>query len=354
MAAADRALSLVLDEVRLIHAATAENAASELARLCEAWEAGREARPRFRYPKVPVRPELRGALERLAEALEGEGPLGVVYAARARELALEVEMMENVGSLRFRTLARRRFVRTGDEAEDDRARADALASAWAMTDEREREERLVLSDDADDPESLLSMLRAEIGRRQLPLRVVVQPGLASLAATADFAIVIAEGRPIRPTDAVRTVLHEIEAHALPRLRAGEQRSGIFVIGTAGGLDDQEGRALCLERAAGFFRPSRLRELAFRHLCAAATLEGASFVDVVRCLIAKGATAEMAVRIAARVQRGGGLAREIVYLPAFVRVGRALRQRPVVEEMMERGRIAEAWAEAVAEGVGEGR
>lgn len=346
IALADRALVAVLDEVRLIHSVTAENAAEELERLVQAWAAGKEASPQWRHPAVKVRPELRGALDRLAETLEKEPPLGPIYAERARELALEAEMIAAVGSVRFRSLAAQRYVRQGTERE--REMADALASAWATVAPDENEERLIASDDPDDPESLLSMLRAEIGRRQLPLRIVVQPGLASLAATADFAIVIAQGRKMRPSDAARTVLHEIEAHALPRMRASQERIGLFAIGTAGGLDDQEGRALVLERAAGFLRPSRLRELAFRHLAAAATLSGASFVEVVRLLVEKSAPLSTAVRIAARVQRGGGLAREIVYLPAFVRVGRALRATPIVEEMMSRGRIAADRAEQVAE------
>lgn len=346
VAAADRALTMVQGEVQLIRAVTADNAVEEMSRLLQAWELGESASPRWRYSPVNVRSELRGALDRLAEAVENQPPLGAIYAERARELALEVELIEAVGSLRFRKLAARRYLPEGPTADQDRARADALASAWAMTAPEESDERLVVSDDASDPDSLLSMLRAEIGRRQLPLRVVVQPGLASLAAMAEDVVVIAEGRKVRPSDAARTVLHEIEAHALPRLRANDERLGIFVFGTAGGLDDQEGRALVLERQAGFFRPSRLRELGFRHLAASATLEGASFVEVVRMLRERSAPLRTAVRIAARVQRGGGLAREIVYLPAYVRVGRALREKAVVEEVMARGRIAASCAEAV--------
>lgn len=332
-------MAMVQGEARLIRAVTATNAVRELQRLERAWRAGEEAAPSWRYFPVTVRDELRGALERLAESIEDHPPLGPIYAARARELALELELMSEVASVRFRTLAARRFVLEGPEAEKDRARADALAAAWVKTPWEASEERLVKSDDASDPESLLSMLRAEIGRRQLPLRVVVQPGLLSLAAVADDFIVIAEGREIHPSDAARTVLHEIEAHALPRLRANGERLGIFALGTAGGLDDQEGRALVLERRSGHFQPSRLRELGFRHLAAVATLEGSSFVETVRMLREKSAPLSLALRIAARVQRGGGLAREIVYLPGFVRVGRMIREDPSVEEVMERGRVA---------------
>src|SRR5690606_24786302 len=111
VALADRALVSVLDEVRLIHAVTAENAAEELDRLERARPSGKGASPQWRHPVVKVRPELRIALDRLAETLEKEPPLGPIYAARARELALEAEMMAAVGSVRFRSLAAQRYVK---------------------------------------------------------------------------------------------------------------------------------------------------------------------------------------------------------------------------------------------------
>lgn len=352
IAAADRALGVAVREVRLIRAVTAENAAEEAARVERAWRAGREAVPKLRYSAVSVRKELRDALERLARAVELEGPLGAVYAGRARELAVEADMVAAVGSLAMRRLATTRFVREGEGDREDRSRADALAATWAALEpEPDAGARIVTSDDERDPESLVARLRAEVGLRKLPMRIVVQPGLASLAATADGAIVVAAGRAMSTRDVARTVLHEVEAHASPCARAAEQPLGIFAIGTAAGVDDQEGRALVLERRHGFLVPSRLRELGLRHLAAAATLAGGSFVEVARMLGERGADAETAVRIAMRVQRGGGLAREIVYLPAFVRVGRALAADPVVEAIMARGRIAAEHARTVAAALG---
>lgn len=352
IAAADRALGVAVREVRLIRAVTAENAAEEAARVERAWRAGREAVPKLRYSAVSVRKELRDALERLARTVELEGPLGAVYAGRARELAVEADMVAAVGSLAMRRLATTRFVREGEGDREDRSRADALAATWAALEpEPDAGARIVTSDDERDPESLVARLRAEVGLRKLPMRIVVQPGLASLAATADGAIVVAAGRAMSTRDVARTVLHEVEAHASPCARAAEQPLGIFAIGTAAGVDDQEGRALVLERRHGFLVPSRLRELGLRHLAAAATLAGGSFVEVARMLGERGADAETAVRIAMRVQRGGGLAREIVYLPAFVRVGRALAGDPVVEAIMARGRIAAEHARTVAAALG---
>ena len=203
----------------------------------------------------------------------------------------------------------------------------------------------VRSDDEGDESSLISRMASEVGRHRLPIRVVPQVGLASLAATGDGVILVAPGKWILRRDVERTVLHEIAGHALPRAEATLQPIGIFALGTAHGIDDQEGRALLIEESAGFLDAGRRRELGLRHIAARKTLEGQPFVDITRDLLDRGAALEDALRIAVRVGRGGhptgGLAREVVYLPAFLRVGRAMCGpfATVVERMMSSGRIA---------------
>jgi hypothetical protein len=71
----------------------------------------------------------------------------------------------------------------------------------------------------------------------------------------------------------------------------------------------------------------------------------------RILLSRGASVTTAVRIVSRVQRGGGLAREIVYLPAMVRVARATAADAIVERLMSRGRIAADAAKTVAGAIG---
>jgi hypothetical protein len=197
------------------------------------------------------------------------------------------------------------------------------------------------------------MARA-VGQAHLPIRVLVQPGLASLAATGDGFIVVAAGRWLSRRATARTVLHEIAGHALPRARASAQALRIFALGTARGIDDQEGRALLIERAAGFLDRERRTELALRHLAAELALAGATLVDSVELLMSKQAPLATALRVATRVHRGGsglgGLGREVVYLSALLRVERALlRDRfAVVERVMSCGRVAAAVAPMLAD------
>jgi hypothetical protein len=54
---------------------------------------------------------------------------------------------------------------------------------------------------------------------------------------------------------------------------------------------------------------------------------------------RGATLGDALALAARAHRGGGLAREVVYLPALCRVANALTADPSLETWLEHGRVS---------------
>jgi hypothetical protein len=351
---ADRALAAAARQIKLIRAVTPINADGELALLERAFRRGTPRLPRWRYDPPDLPADLLRALDGLAAFLEKEPPFGPIYAARARELRLEAELVAATGTRRLTAIARERFIGTRSEERDAAREADELARAWtagAVGDARRaragptRSVQLVRSCDANDPRSLVSRLSREVGRKKLPLRVSVQAGMASLAATGDGVILVAANKLLRRRDVDRTVLHEIEGHALPRARAARAPLALFAVGTARGIDDQEGRAIALEEEAGFLDDARKFELGCRHLGACATLDGAGFVDVVALLKGLGASIESALRIAARVQRGshgdGGLGREVVYLPARCKLQRLARSPEglKIEEVMRGGRIA---------------
>ena len=277
-----------------------------------------------------------GELEALLR-LVAEGRLGALYAGRARELALESAVCEHAGRPGFWEAARRRYS-TRDAFDGD---ADGLAAGWLAEAPALPPPAvdLVMSDDDRDPRSLVARLRAEVGARKLAVRVVVLRDLASIAATGEGVIQVVAGRPLSTRDVERTVLHEIEGHAIPRARGAVAPLGLFAVGTARGGDDQEGRALHLERAAGFLDGPRRRELALRHVAARAVERAADFVETARLLLAHGPPIGDALRIAARAHRGGGLGREAVYLPALLRVEDAIARAPAIEAVLSMGRVA---------------
>lgn len=313
------------------------NAVREQRRVVDALLSGREEMPRFDYAPSGGLNMVRAALDQVALRAETACGWGQLYADRARELALEAELAEQVGLPGFAAAAAVRFPVA--QGADGRV-ALGWAHAWVHEpDGPEDPDSAVESSDTAHPNSLISALTRAVGEQRLPFRVVVHADLISAAATGDGVIVVRSGARLRRAEVERIVRHEIEGHALPRARAKLESSGLFALGTAGGTDDEEGRALLIEQRAGVSSAARRAELARRHLGALAVRRGADWMETLRLLRGLGASVEQAVAIATRVQRGGGLAREIVYLTALARVTRVFAADRHAERWLERGRVA---------------
>lgn len=313
------------------------NAAAELSRLLEAQRRGITAIPAFRYAPPPRLDTLTGALEAAVSVAERAGPLGTLYAERARELCLEAELVGAIGTPCFAGLAARRF--PVDETAEARW-ADQTARAWievaapaAVCGPR------ILSDDESDPRSLVSLLQRTVGRMRLPLRVEVSSSLAAAAATGEGRIVVRSGLWHDEVEARRIIAHEIEGHALPRHNARFQSIGLLRVGTHRADADEEGRALLIEQRLGLLGSARRRQLAARHMASLAVRRGAGWADTVQLLTGNGLDGDEAVHVAARAHRGGGLAREVVYLPALRRVERAFADEPHLEGWFRHGRVS---------------
>jgi hypothetical protein len=331
-----RLLGRSAERALVLPACTPTNLGPELARLRASFAATQPRAPRFEYLSVKDTGEQQDSLLRAADDVAQHGALASLYAERAREVVLEMRICSAVGGADFYALARRRYA-TGDV---HGRRADALANAWLDAPE-EPEEMTTTSDDPADPRSLLSRMRAEAGRRRLPMYVKLSDRLSALAATGAGVVYVATGKRLSVRAVERIVLHEIEGHAVPRARAAKATLAIFGLGTARGADEQEGRALVLERQAGLLDVRRRKELARRHLACRSLERGADFVETVNALRNNGTTLDDALRIAARVYRGGGLGREIVYLPAMLRVEQAR-----CDAVLSMGQVSVAAAEVL--------
>ena len=341
-------------DVQVLAAATPENAVAERARLTDALRRGDAECPRWTYGWAEAQrgrvAELRRALEAWRAAKPPSRQEGVerLVAERARELAVEAAICEAVGTSGIGKVAEERFAPAQREVAEEASRTSA---AW-LAEEQEVETGATMASDDPDPRSLVSRLRAEVGRLRLPFTVVVKPSLAPLAATGDRVVLVAQGRPTTERDVARTVLHEIEGHVLPRAQAQKASLVIVRIGTARGVDDQEGRALLLEERAGLLCGRRRRHLAARHHAFEAMVDGASFADVTRELtVAHGVEPANAVILAERVFRGGdgvhpGLGRERVYLESLVRVRTHLGAHPEDEPVLASGQVGLDAVEAV--------
>jgi hypothetical protein len=347
----DRELRRAAGRIRLLAAVTPTNLAEERARVADSFARGDPRAPRFTYERCE-HGEVRRALEVIARAIPGEFPaaLAQVYSDRVEELALEARIAESAGTPTLGLLSLARFSEGSAEvARESRDQAaewllPAPGLPGGIPPEPPAPTPSTTRSDADDPCSLVSMMRREVGARRLPFAVVTSLSLSCRAATGERTIWVAAGRQLTSEEARRTVLHEVEGHALPRARAS-RRPAIFSIGTARGADDQEGYALLVEERAGAMGPARKRELAARHWAAVRMAAGADFVEVTRGLVREhDYPAPEAIDVAERVFRGAGatgqgLGRERVYIGAWLRVRRRLFRRPGDEEVLASGQVS---------------
>jgi hypothetical protein len=332
------ALAAAERRVALLGRCVPQNAREERQRLTDAWQresTGAERRPRWVLAPAPRLDEVRRALAGVARVVENE-ELGALYAERAEELSLEAELVEARGLPRFRALARRRYRCSSQELQH--------AHDWAESTLAGASEPARMVESAAEL-SLEEAFEARLAELGVVANVVLRDDLASAAAVGEGAVFVSTDAPRDPAQVARIVHHEVEAHLLPRLRAKGEAHGILRVAARGAGEDEEGRALLLEQRAGFWDEAtscgraRRNELALRHLAAEAVRSGGEHDDVMRLLLERGMSVPDAVHLAERVLRGGGLAREVAYLPALSRVTRAFRDEPELEGWFLRGRIS---------------
>ena len=337
------ALAQAENRIRLLDRAVPLNLSSERERLRRARRTGDVLEPSFEYAPFAEASELRAGLERLAAELGSGDPLEALFGERAAELALEAALADALGTASFASLAKERFpAATNDERQPVRALLEALESA-----RREEPEGPRVAADSPDPCSLVRVLERRLRESGASARIELRAELGSVAAAGDGVIYVRRGTRLSAAESERIALHELEAHVLPRQRARREPNPIFSVGTRGASEDEEGRALLLEERAGLQGWERQQELLLRHRAAELVRSGASFPESVRALDGLGVEPERALDLALRAHRGGGLSREIVYLPALVRVKRAFSREPELEGWLERGRVSLAAARTLA-------
>jgi len=323
-------------EINLLARCQPSNWAAVKVSLREQWLLGKRTEPVFEFAPRPDFSRLRGALESLATWLGDGGPWSAIWAERARELVLEAEVAESVGETVLVSLARRRFS-TG-RASEQRA-LKRLARCWASLEVEPSNQARIESDDDSNPGSLVRLMRAELTRLQLPFPVRISTKLVARAAVDDTAVWLKPRELLLTGEAKRIVAHEVHGHVVRRFNGRHRKHLPFRCGVVSADLDEEGRALWMEAQLGYLDVSRKVELGRRHMAALACRQGAPFGDGVELLLKLGAPLDDALAIALRVWRGGGIAREILYLTGYLRAARHLRRDPGLDDWMKKGRLS---------------
>lgn len=337
----DASLTALGRETRPLLALTGDDVVRERARLARALRRGERLEPRLSPVQVALRPDLDARLDDAARRATDAGPAAALYAARIDEMRADAEILRAVGRPeRLRPLCRARFgcgrvlVRWGGATVDLAAFARAIVSAVAPTREPRR---LAARAPADRP-CVEALARRLVRRVGLDVSIRVEPRLTASAASGDRTLLLAD-RAFGVREALRVLVHEVLGHLTVAANGRAQPLGLCAIGTAGSLVDQEGLAVLLEERSGLLDAARLRMLAGRVLAVDSVHQGASFTETARALVREhGFDPSDAVVLAERAHRGGGLARDAIYLRGWLRVREAVARDESALEALWRGRV----------------
>jgi hypothetical protein len=326
--------------IALLGRLTPLNLGVEQRKVAEALSQGSYSPPAFRYSRSEAsKPQLSSAAETLQsveialssffgrQANEAQKLLAELLMARVRELSLELGIVRAASESDLRRLAHERYF----VSEEDVLAADRVTLAWL--EETPTEE----GEGGGEVVGLMGALAHLMHRNSYPFRVL-EGDIASVAAVTDDCLVVQRGARGSAELVQRLFVHEVEGHLLPRWRA-RVCGPPFRIGTAGCNADEEGRALLLEKRTSTLDSTRRRVLAVRHRLARTVRAEGDIAECCADLLSIGIEAETLAIALCRILRGGGLAREIVYVPSYLRVAKAFEEYPEDERWLKQGRIS---------------
>lgn len=342
LAALDALVGQLARATRVLPALFPKNAWTERTRLTQALLRGVAPVPHWTLEPRAPEPAIHRALHaarRLVEPLRAH-PLGELYAERLEELELDVALVDALGHAPIvRPLARRRYGDGATKTHDGQKETTlAEVARTLLARPAPPPEPLELPADGG-PRSMAGAMRVAIMAAGLDVDVRVEPRLSAGAAAGDRTIFVAARRFGR-RECQRLVAHEVLGHAVAAGNGALHPLRLVETGTAESFADQEGVAIALEEAAGVLDPARLRVLAARVVATDAMHAGASFAETARMLhedLALGA--DLAIAIAERAHRGGGVARDAGYLAGYLRVRGALERGETTLDELRTGRVS---------------
>ena len=317
---ADRAIDDVAQSFDFLLAVTPINAQTAWAEFAEA---GHEQAPRFLYrPLIVDVARQKKALFTVTLDHFEDPVLTTLYREKQQELDLQLSLLAARETPRFVEFGRALYGPVEPSLlQTARAILDATKPASGKrTDDGddadvafvERRARSMIKHYADGYDGFSASIEV---RDDLPAGMMVSGGRLLISRHTTMA----RGR-------VEALLsHEVGVHLLTYFNGSAQGLRLFRSGLAGYEGVQEGLAVLAEYLVGGMTVGRLRLLAARVVACADMLAGASFIDCHRMLVRDlGFTGAGAFNLALRIYRGGGLAKDAVYLRGLLEVLSHLR------------------------------
>lgn len=317
---ADRSMDEVASSFDFLLAVTPINSGAAW-REFEAGGFGRA--PRFLYRPLTVRPDAeKRKLFSIAFDRFEDPVLFDLYREKRQELDLQLSMLLARETPRFVEIGRALY---GPVEPELLAAAKAILAdgrAWAAAGGTES-----IADSSDLVREARAMIEAY--RHEDPefdagveLRDDLPPGMM----VVEDRLLIARDTTMSRGRVEALLSHEIGVHLITWFNGSAQGLRLFRSGLAGYEGMQEGLAVFAEYMVGGLTTARLRLIAARVVACAAMLGGASFTETFRLLVRDhGFAASSAFNIALRLHRGGGLAKDAIYLRGLLEVLDHLRR-----------------------------
>ena len=243
-----------------------------------------------------------------------------LYGEKQQELDLQLSMLSAREDGRFVEMSRALYGSV--DARLEKAAREILDAATVSR--RAREPQMV------DHRYVERRARAMIGGYSEQFsafapRIEVRDDLPAGLMVSSDRLLIASSTTMARERVDALLSHEVGVHLLTYCNGSGHGLRLFRSGLAGYEGAQEGLAVLAEYLAGGMTVARLRLIAARVVACAAMLGGAGFVETYRLLAQEqGFKPPIAFNIALRLYRGGGLAKDAIYLRGLLDILAHLR------------------------------
>jgi uncharacterized protein (TIGR02421 family) len=298
--------------------------------LSEQWRAFRKHNycrsPRFQYREMPDHATQRDELKNLLTD-EIEHPL---LKSLLVEKQLELSRLLDLIQLRGTSGFLQQSIALFGEAEPA-----LVAKAKAILEVQHGRETITICIGADEfvkaANTELDYYRSHC--KDFDATVKISEHIAAGVMVVDGQLVVAADLRTSKHRLEALLHHEIGTHIVTCFNGSQQPLRQLKSGLAHYDATQEGLAVLAEYLCGNLSLSRLRTLAGRVLAVRALTEGADFVEMYRNLTCKfGLLPYSAFLTAARVLRGGGLTKDVVYLRGLQEILDYLKEGHSVEDL----------------------
>jgi len=276
-------------------------------RFLSTWRSGRPELPAPHTPPQLLIGEM-DALGELMRRIDRGHPIGNWLFKTAWSYSVAARMLAGIGTAEFTRCSALLYGRPDTRyRSQDVTNVEGAQEMLAITDEVV-DHRLLPPVPFDIPaEAFAGRLRERIEPmfRDDPVKVVLDPGLASKATASSKRITLRATALFSERDLEQLTEHEAFIHTLTSLNGRHQpHLTVLGLGAPRTTRTQEGLATFAEIITGAIDISRLRRIALRVVMVKRALDGADFIEVFRGFLGAGQTEVESYRSAARVFRGG--------------------------------------------------